>query len=289
MTVILAMAVGASATAGPPVSAKAQIEKLVRGNVVAVAQHKHTAAEISLADDVLVYMELGTKPAVDADTRLGDTFYADNQATVEHAPETVDVVVDEPAGVAWFDATYRVKVTGPMDPKDVSRTEERAAGIAVRGAHGWQIEAIAYGFLETDHDLVTGEPRFRMQTMPDGPPKLTGDAPLAQAAAAWIASGFSGHAAAAAGALASGSSPGEHQAGAGVAKLVKTWDALGLRADSIEATVLPGGAAGFVHADVAFPIKGTKRAAPLVLNVGAIREADGWHWVLISYGAPMLM
>ena len=69
----------------------------------------------------------------------------------------------------------------------------------------------------------------------------------------------------------------------------RRWDALGLRASAIEATVLAGGKAGLVHLDVAFPIKGTKRAAPLLLNVGAVREADGWHWAVVSYGAPMLM
>ena len=84
--------------------------------------------------------------------------------------------------------------------------------------------------------------------------------------------------------IASGSSPGELQSGAGVDKLVKSWDKLGLVPRTIEAAKV--GSYAFVQAEVAMPIKNSKKTAPLFLYV--VLDPDG-KWVSLQYGATMMM
>lgn len=286
---LVAVSVVASTALGDP-SAKAHVEALVRTHLQAVGTDHWDAGEIGLPGDVLIYTPLGTRGQNGSDGDFvhgpGMAFWHDIVLSDSIAIHRVDVVV---AGdVAWVQADYHLDGKPTEGSPPGVHDPQHAAGIAVHEPKGWQLEAMAYGDIVSDHDLVTLEPRFAVAELPTAPPKVTGDAELAKAAAGWIATGFTGHGATA-GTLASGSSPGEIAAGAGVAKLVKGWDALGLRARSIEATVLARGAAGLVHAEVAFPIKGTKRAALLHLNIGTVREADGWHWGVVAYGAPALM
>jgi hypothetical protein len=287
-TVVVVGLVAAVANATP--APRAIVASMVRIHLTAVGTDHWAADEIGLPDDVLIYTPLGSRGNHGSDGDMvrgpGMAFWHDVVLADSVAINRVDVVV---AGdVAWLQADYRLDGKGsPGTPPD-AHDPQHAAGIALRGPSGWRLQAMGYSELVSDHDLVTQQPRFSSDKLPADPPKLTGDAELAKAAASWIATGFTGHGATA-GTLASGSAPGEIASDADVAKLVKGWDALGLRAASIEATILRGGTAGFVHAEVAFPIKGTKRAAPLHLNLGAVRESDGWHWAVIAYGAPALM
>jgi ketosteroid isomerase-like protein len=287
-TVVVVGLVAAVANATP--APRAIVASMVRIHLTAVGTDHWDANEIGLPDDVLIYTPLGSRGrnGVEGDFVRGPgiAFWHDPVLVDSVAIDRVDVVV---AGdIAWLQADYRLDGKGGPGALPDSHDPQHAAGIALHGPSGWRLEAMGYGELASDHDLVTQQPRFNSDKLPTAPPKLTGDAELANAAASWIATGFIGHGASA-GTLASGSAPGEIASEADVAKLVKGWDALGLRASSIEATILRGGNAGFVHAEVAFPIKGTKRAAPLHLNLGAIREADGWRWAVIAYGAPALM
>ncbi|HEY1551710.1 MAG TPA: hypothetical protein VGG28_27975 [Kofleriaceae bacterium] len=293
MSVRTSVVVGlvASAVANATPSPRATVEALARSHLTAMGTDQWEREHIGLPDDVLIYQTLGLRGLYgSAEGEMvegpGLAFFHDVETSDSIAIKRIDVVV---AGdVAWVQADYELDGIGHEAGPPSVRDPQHAAGVALHGPKGWQLEAMAYGDVVSDHDLVTMKPRFALATMPTDPPKLTGDAALAKLAASWISSGFSNHGATA-GTLASGSAPQEVASGAGVAKLVKAWDALGLRATEIEATVLHGGNAGFVHAEVAFPIKGTKRAAPLHLNIGVIREADGWHWAVIGYGAPAFM
>lgn len=276
----------ASATPAP----RAIVASMVRLHLTAVGTDHWRADELGLPDDVLIYAPLGSRGAYGSDGDMvrgpGMAFWHDVVLADSVAINRVDVVV---AGdVAWLQADYRFDGKGGPGTLPDTHDPQHAAGIALHGPSGWRLQAMGYGELVSDHDLVTLQPRFNSDKLPNDPPKLSGDAELAKAVASWIATGFTGHGATA-GTLASGSAPGEIASDADVAKLVKGWDALGLRASAIEATVLRGSNAGFVHAEVAFPIKSSKRAAPLHLNLGAIREADGWRWAVLAYGAPSLM
>jgi ketosteroid isomerase-like protein len=286
-TVVVVGLVAAVANATP--APRAIVASMVRIHLTAVGTDHWHADEIGLPDDVLLYMPLGLRGVYGSDGETvrgpGMAFWHDVENADSVGIGRVDVVVS--GDVAWFQADYHLdgKATDAGPP--AYHDPQHAAGIALHGPSGWRLQAIGYSELASDHDLVTGQPRFNSDKLPTDPPKLSGDSELAKAAASWIANGFTGHGATA-GTLASGSAPGEIASDADVATLVKGWDGLGLRASSIEATVLRGGNAGFVHAEVAFPIKGTKRAAPLHLNLGAIREADGWRWTVLAYGAPAL-
>ncbi len=263
---------------------------MVRLHLTAVGTDHWRADEIGLPDDVLIYTALGSRGNYGSDGELvrgpGMAFWHDVESEDSIGIDRVDVVAS--GEIAWLQADYHLDAKATEAGPPAYHDPQHAAGIALHGPSGWRLQAMAYSELVSDHDLVTQQPRFNSDKLPTDPPKLAGDAELAKAAVGWIATGFTGHGATA-GTLASGSAPGEIASDAAVAKLVKKWDALGLRASSIEATILRGGNAGFVHAEVAFPIKGGKRAAPLHLNLGAIREADGWHWAVLAYGAPMLM
>jgi predicted RecA/RadA family phage recombinase len=277
---VVALLVHAVAAAPKPKpTPQAAVEELVRAHVVEMPKHKAD----SIADKAVVYLDLGQHPTIGdgPGERLGDSYYADVQAEITHKVTKLVVQLDDTNAFAWFQVQYDVTSLSGMDNSKAT-WPERAAGLAAKVGDAWKITAIAYTQLVSDHDLVTREPRFHMSDMPKGDPTVKGDAALAKTVAGWLKTGFAGHAAKAT--IASGSSPGELQSGAGVDKLVKSWDKLGLVPRTIEAAKV--GSYAFVQAEVAMPIKNSKKTAPLFLYV--VLDPDG-KWVSLQYGATMMM
>src|SRR4051794_8935395 len=94
----------------PAATPEARIEALVRANLAAAAARDNS--EFGVTDTAVIYLTMGNKPTIDDTQRLSDNFYADLQATVTHTVDKVIVSVDTARGIAWFQAPYKVTMSG---------------------------------------------------------------------------------------------------------------------------------------------------------------------------------
>jgi hypothetical protein len=275
----------------------ADVTTLVKHNVEAMASGDDHAYSATLAKDALTYG--GTGAAFDAgDAKdgfhafhalYGD--YASGKAT--HKLGKLTLVVDAIGGVAWFqapfDATFKSDMSanpcGGGPPAAAVTTKMAVSGIAVSGAGGWHLAAVMYTKPMADADLIDLA-NNRQIAMPSGKPELAGDQEVATAIAGWFPK-LSQAKTTGAVVVASGSAPGEYFDAAGVAKVSKAWDTLGLVASRLDVHTFEGGKLAFVRGEMVMPIKKSKFGSPLTMAAIAVQEGDAWHWVSLQF-APAL-
>ena len=186
--------------------------------------------------------------------------------------------VDAKRGFAWFQAPVAIDVTcmSPGFAPPTAHDQLRASGILVLEKAKWRLVALALSRPLPDAELYKGV----THSLASDEPSLDASA-AAAGAKLWFTKGGLARSEAA-DAVASGTDPREYATAAGAARLAAAWDRLGLRANSIEATELAGGAIALIRADVPLPVK--TKAVPMTLYAIAIRDEHKlWRWVSLQF------
>ncbi|MBL0212650.1 MAG: hypothetical protein IPQ07_02070 [Myxococcales bacterium] len=198
-------------------------------------------------------------------------------------PITVGTVLAGTSGdVGWFQIPFSRDLEN--DDHKPFRESMRASGVAIKVGSTWTIHAIAYGFVVPDAQLKT-RPRQGIDEEMWHASKEPIDVALANTVRGWFKSGFAARAVKT-GAIAAGNSATDTGSGATALRLVKTWDKLRLVVDQIDARVLAGGKAGWVHAIVLMPRTNKKPPYRLVLAAVVVPDGKSWRWASLHYFSP---
>ena len=251
---------------------KADVEKLVRANIKAVAADKFDAFDRTLTGGRVLVLPDGKSTI---DKGLVADIYGPKAKRVTHEIESLHIIADAAKKLAWFHGS--IAATFVVDKKRI-QLPMRISGIAAdEGAPvGWKIQALMYARTMPDKELATHAAAATRASA-----KTSGDATLAKLVAAWfdggsIASDRSKNVAV----VVNGTSSVEIGDGAFAVKLVKAWEALKPWATSVEATVFAGGEIAFVRAELMVPVD--KQAAKIVLGAILARENTAWRWVSLN-------
>ena len=258
------------------------LEKTALGALAAIPQGDTT----SVAKGGVVFV-FGTTTA-DSDWMLALTTHSGYVGPLHYKPGKPSVSIDK--SIAWFlvpvdahaDPPQDTSASGDMTGVSAYDAVERYGGLAVKTDGHWQLVALALTHTMPDKQLLDPKSFNARAAMPSGKPAVDGDAALAGAAATWIHGGLARQAAAVDAPIAAGTAPSELQIGAGAAKLAASWDKLGLVAENVTATVLPGGT-GFVRASVRMPRKTGKGAVAMSLAMFVVKSGDTWKWVSLQF------
>ena len=268
VAVLVVVATGAVAHA----DLKADVEKLVRANVQAVAADKFDAFDKTVSGGRVLVMPNG---AATVEHTLVADIYGPKAKKVVHKVESLHVVVDAAKGMAWFHGA--IAATFTIDKKKVTQPM-RISGIAADEGEpvGWKIQALMYARTMPDRELQT-----RAVEATRGKPKTTGESTATNLVAKWFDGGaMSDDRSKNVAVEVNGTGAVEIGSGAFAVKLVKAWENLKLWATGVEATLFANNELAFVRADVMMPAG--KQAVKLVLGVILAKENNAWRWVSLS-------
>lgn len=253
---------------------KADVEKLVRTNLRAVAADKFEDFDRTVTGGRVLVLPSGEN-AIEAG--LVADIYGPRAKKVAHEVENLHVVVDAAKKLAWFHGA--LVATFVIDRKKV-RLPMRISGIAADEGSpvGWKIQALMYARTMPDRELYA-----KASAATRGAAKPAGDAALAKLVGAWFAEGGSiaNDRSKNVAVFVSGTGSVEIGNGAFAVKLVNAWEDLKMWATAVEATLFAKSEIAFVRADVMIPVD--EQASKLVLGAIMVKENGVWRWVSLSF------
>ena len=253
---------------------KADVDKLVRANIKAVAANKTADFDRTISGGRVLVLPNGQSAI---ENGLVADIYGPGAKKVVHKVESLHLVVDAAKKLAWFHGA--IAATFVVDKKQVTQ-QMRISGIAADEGDpvGWKIEALMYARAMSDKELFA-----HAAAATRGVPRTAGESTATKVVAGWFTEGGSISDARSknVAVAVNGTSAVELGTGAFAVKLVKAWESLKLWATNVEATLFANNELAFVRADVMLPVD--KQAVKVVAGVILAKENNAWRWVSINF------